>query len=810
VQGVASRAIDGSGHYAIGQIYDQQIFPDTFGWVPAYFGGMSFPNFYPPLFFWCVSLLHHTNLFSYATAFKLVASIPLLLMPAAFWTVTWFHSNKNVNIAFGAAVAGMTLYSMGEAFQPSTGLDISSSLIDGFYTQPLGFLLLLAWILVYLLPRQNSWQFALATILLALTILANFFNAMTAIGFIASVLLWDVVRWLRSSDKGLKSEASRTFLLHFASPWLSLGLVAFWVIPMLSSYQYLVTRPLIWPLSLLVSLPIWCWYFLAALGTYLWWKNSDDRLGPYLTACLAFSLGLLFSGSIAPSWFPLQVFRFFSTFNFLLCVPVGISLAFAAELYLKKRKTQGSKEIVAETQTAKSNLVRQFGTTIVVAVGLLALGLAMSTKKLTEAFVFYTPETFGAIAPVLHFAESHRDGRYLVEVRPSRIKEAPRADSLAINAYLGSQGNEAVSIVYREASPNSSFFNAQLNAFSTYRENFGISSALLDDLDFLDQPIAQHIKRLKFIGVRYLVVATPEFKDLLSKEPEISDRNDVGDWTIFTLREPTAPQIRTLPYRPALVVSDFTVKLRKQNQLDFMRLAEEQFSDAWFDVLLTRSAEVRLDHLSNLEDFGALIVDKYEYENQDRAFNLIKDFAQTHAVILISSTDSLFSRIQSSLSSFPHAYIIDRPAESPGEWIVAPEPTHHYKANAIQKLWESIKLRLDEEKIPVPLATLQALRDQKSVRLIANSPGNGSRLPVLISQTYHPKWIRDDGGPIYATTPFFTLTFVNQQTELVFKRGFYDRVGIWCSILTLLAIIGLSVIGFWRGKSKSYVTSSSH
>ena len=43
------------------------------------------------------------------------------------------------------------------------------------------------------------------------------------------------------------------------------------------------------------------------------------------------------SGSFAPAWFPLQVFRFFSTINFLLCLPVGISLAYVAQLYLEKR-----------------------------------------------------------------------------------------------------------------------------------------------------------------------------------------------------------------------------------------------------------------------------------------------------------------------------------------------------------------------------------------------------------------------------------------------------------------------------------------
>src|SRR5712691_11444812 len=41
------RAGDGPGHYGIARRFDQTIFPDTFGWTHAYFGGMPDPNFYP-------------------------------------------------------------------------------------------------------------------------------------------------------------------------------------------------------------------------------------------------------------------------------------------------------------------------------------------------------------------------------------------------------------------------------------------------------------------------------------------------------------------------------------------------------------------------------------------------------------------------------------------------------------------------------------------------------------------------------------------------------------------------------------------
>ena len=750
IRGVVSRAIDGSGHFAIGQIYDQSIFPDTFGWTNTYFGGMSFPNFYPPLFFWLVSLLHHTGLFSYGAAFKLVVGVPLIIMPLAFWAVAYFQSGKNVNIAFGTAIACATLYSLGEIFQPNTGLDMSSTLLDGFYTQPLGFVLLLAWILVYLLPKQSIRSSAAAAILLSLTVLANFFNAITAIIFIASVLICDIAACLRSSDR---LQQRKNLLFHFLSPWLAAALSAFWLAPMLSSYEYLVTRPLIRPLSQMITTPLWCWYFLAATGAVIWWRNRLGKLEPYLLACLILLVMLVFSGTFAPAWFPLQVFRFFSTINFLLCVPVGISLAYVVQLYLEKRARWSS-----PAQPGKAGFAIFAGLGVVL---LIALALSMSSKKLTKAFAFYTAETYPRISEVLEFAKTRKDGRYLVEVLPNFADSGlVRSDSLALNAYLGAQGNQTISVVYREASPNSSFFNAELNAFSVYRENFGISSALLSDLDFINQPFAQHIRQLEFAGVRYLIIGTPQTKAELSRESEIVARHDIGDWTIFELRQSAAP-VRTLQYRPALVVSDFTVKMRRRNQYDFIRLAEEQFNDAWFDVLLVRSPERRIDLLPQLDQFGALILDTYDYQDEAMALAQLKNFAQNHTLILLSSDAPLFNRIKSEV---PRPIVIERPREGPGDWIATIEPSEHYDGNSIRETWKAIRSALDREKVAVA----------------------SSEQPMLIAQTFHPKWVRSDNQPLYAATPFFTFGFFDQTPSLNFQRTRYDRWALWCSVVALV------------------------
>jgi hypothetical protein len=105
-------------------------FPDTFGWTQSYFGGMPFPNFYPPLFYWCVALLHHTQLFSFEMAFKLMTAWPIILMPAVLWIFAWRLSNKNIFTATWAALLVVWLMtdprSSGSIIWPS-GLDYHST-----------------------------------------------------------------------------------------------------------------------------------------------------------------------------------------------------------------------------------------------------------------------------------------------------------------------------------------------------------------------------------------------------------------------------------------------------------------------------------------------------------------------------------------------------------------------------------------------------------------------------------------------------------------------------------------------------------
>jgi hypothetical protein len=49
----------------------------------------------------------------------------------------------------------------------------------------------------------------------------------------------------------------------------------------------------------------------------------------YLATCFVLAVSIIFSATVAPSWFPMQAPRFLATLTFLLSVPVGFALVSA-------------------------------------------------------------------------------------------------------------------------------------------------------------------------------------------------------------------------------------------------------------------------------------------------------------------------------------------------------------------------------------------------------------------------------------------------------------------------------------------------
>ena len=795
------QAWDGTGHYALAQIYDQSIFPDTFGWTHSFFAGMPFPNFYPPLFYWCVALLHQSHIFSFDTAFKLVLTLPALLLPAAIWMLSWSISSKNRLLATSAAFAILPLLVDYRFFNTNglMGLHYSATFLLGLYTQTLGFVLLVAWYIIYCNAHQHLWRFALASVLLALALLANFFGATTAALFIASTVIYDVVKLRRATDLVNRKHARNSLIAHLISPLVAASLTLFWLAPMLGAYDYFVTRPVTAAMHELVPSVMWAWYVLALAGIILWLRRPTQTMWPYLATCIVLAGGVFFAATVAPRWLPLHPPRLISTLNFLLAVPVGHALASVLQgmvnrlIYAPSHRQRLRGRVVLHREA--NSLHRTFNL-LAMALALLICAFVLIRWMTPSSYslAFYQTKNSERIDPVLRFAEQRRDGRYLVEIPPFSDVEAA-LDGRAINSYLGAQGNEASSLFFREAAPNVIFFNPLVNALSLQPDAFGISSVLADDMDFIQQPLARHLERARFIGVRYLVMTSQVMKNRLAGEPSIKAQHDFEKWSVFELRDEPLPRVRTLAYRPALVISSFSFKQRRRNEYDFIRLAEEQFADGWFDVLLTRSPESKIDRLTSLEGFGALVIDTYECDDEMRAYARLRELAQHRPLILLSSEATLFRRIRESMSDFPQAEIIERTTEEPGAWLASGTPTTHYGTTSIRRVWRAIQQTLDRHKIATGAAPTATLSSEIKPSMISIRPGANltEDVPVLITTTFHPNWQREDGEAIYPATPFFMLTFVRESTAFRFARCWSDWLGLMVSMITFLLLCGITI-----------------
>jgi hypothetical protein len=315
---------------------------------------------------------------------------------------------------------------------------------------------------------------------------------------------------------------------------------------------------------------------------------------------------------------------------------------------------------------------------------------------------------------------------------------------------------------------------------------------LAEDLDFRDQPLVKHLERARLLGAKYLVIFTPWMKTHLAEEKDIKVAFNCGDWTVFELQGGGLPAVRALPFKPALVVSGFSLKQRRENDYDFVRFAEEQFIDGWFEVLLVRSPDSRIDRIRDLNRFGALVLDRYEAANEEAAFNQLREFAQRRALVLLSSESPLFRRIQASISDFPLAQIVERSSDIPGRLMGSETPTQHYGNSSIRKTWLAVRQALDQHKVAsgVDQTAADGIIEGNTIQInAATSPGESS-IPTVVATTFFPEWHRSDGEQVYTTTPFFMLTFVEHDVSILYKGNwlYTAALGISACTLTILCL----------------------
>lgn len=842
VRGVP-RAWDGAGHYAAALLY-LPLFPDTFGYISAYLGGMPFPNNYPPLMFFSIALLNRLGI-PFNVAFKIVACAPELVIPPLIYLLAWKLSRRNASVAFWSTAVVLLVQIFPLSIVPLSsiaGIDYVSTFVAGMYSQLLGFVTFLIWLLIYNCSALRPSHFFSQALLLSCTLLSSFFNALTAVIFISSTLLFDLVRIAcrPPADTSLRQE-TRLCYFHLLTPVIAVLMAAFWLVPAITTSDLFVTRP-----SGFADVTIFGWLlrFLSVIGAVLMFRSSDVPSKVFaLSWFVLFSMVLL--GPVAPRWLPFQAHRFSATANILSALPVGT----VAAVFMRKLDAMLAR-FGLHTGSGFRTWVTWMGLPVLCLLSVHPLASMYSAGILNYSFYpklasfsqssssinsegammwfrqsqqvpssLPPDDDFGAsrgyrdIIGVLKYAREHPDGIYFVAFPYGQ----PNFEARALQAYLGSQGEKSFLSIYREATPSSIFFYPQMGALSVWSDNYGISATLAEDTDFLHQSLATHIERLKFLGVRYFVTDNTSMKERLQNQPDVHNRISTATWSIFELGSATVPLAEPLKYYPALFVGETSVKMRTSTQLGFVRLAEEQFLDNWFEVPLIRSPELNLDSVSvgtGEAAFSAMIIQEYQYHSIQRAYDFLRQFSQKKPLILFPSNADLFHLIRGNLSLFPHAHILDYPLpEAPLLMNSDYGPKYSFEKSAIRHQWRCIREILDREKTPVwqgsVSPTIQTNESPNRIQLTPAWKKRTPAVPVLLRRSFHPRWSSGDDDPVFAATPFFTVIYMRGPVTLAFERNYIDRlslfgsgvvaaltIALWCAFswLTLSRCVGRRLI----------------
>lgn len=805
------RALDGSGHFALARIEAALIFPDTFGWTDAFFMGMPFPNFYPPLFYWTIGLLARLGLADPLVSLKLLVALPLVLMPAVLW---WACGAVCARAPVRATAAALSLFPLLQPFfhgPLGSGLNYNDTFATGLYTQPLAFLILLAWLRFYCgAGRFTPPRVIGCAFLLALVILTNFFTALVGFamaGFVFASDLWQ--------SRGRLSHAA---VGRAAAVVSAVVLVLFWLVPMLLTYDYFVTRPLS-ELPLYVTPQMAAWYALGSVGLLLWMREPA-RPASFIALCWGMLATLLLSRSLAPQWFPLQPFRLAPAVTFCFSLPAAyalVRLAGAVPVRRPRGLSVAAGLVVLAlaglvTATRSARLVNRYLTGISFYVGPDRTALELSPREQSEWIARHpdwgpqmidaaragmgNPAGSAALTGILSFARHHRDGRYLVEVPDGMDSHYRVFDSRAITSYLGAQGNQAAGAVFREASPSSLFVNAQVNALSADVDSFGISSVLADDIDFAEQPLDRHLARVAWLGVRYLVIFTGQMRAALDRHPLVVPVYSRAGWSVYRLHG-TAPLVEPLRYLPALVFAPMTVKARTTADSTFIRFAEEQFADGWFDVPLVRSSMRHLDGMAHPESFGALIVTRYDCNDCEAATRLLERFAASRPLILFRGPGQLFRRLAQQRSRLPLITVLELPGADSSEPVRTQDgPTRRYGTAPFRAAWRQIRAILDAHRQAAPTARIAAQYRGSSLHVdVAPSP---AAVPILIRQTHHPRWVLSGGEELYASSPMFSLAFASAPLRLEYRRTGLERAALVVSFASALGLAGAALVAAAR------------
>ncbi len=722
---------DGQSHMAVAQYYANNIFPRTWGWIPEWYGGMPFPEFYPPLFYFLMAVFSKILPFSFISIFKAFTLILFLSIPGLLALVA-----RRLISTSGGWIAGLisVLIISDYGIRSHWGTSLYSLFHNGLETQLLGFVCLIPWLYFMLTLDKSPKTPYFAGFFLFLVFLSN-----AHIVQVAAVLFFSVA---------LSGINKKNYQKYFLVGFIPLLAAAFWYVPMLVNHNYLVSVAIV-P-SQLETYTFFIFPGIFLLLTIFFANRLKNNKMLVIPCTFIILLPTLFLSEVFSS-FPFYSVRLISIAYSLVPIPLA---------YL----------IIVVTSWIPSRAFKIFATVLLLApiFGIFWIG---SNSKNFDAY--YLDMKADAIPEIISLLRD-RPGSVHVEKYSSIGYK-----SYTLSALLGMEGISTNYINFRESAVSSLFRIPLLNSLSYASEVWGIKSFLKDDIVFFRQSLFDDLDRARFMNVNYFLAQSYQVVGKMKTSKELNFEKDLGRWKLFSLKdhgvEAQVPQVPVMA-----LFSDVSFKSRDINSYDYVRIQEELlFWRGYHTTLFAEANDLYLDTTSDLERFPGAMIAKYKYHDLDKAFNRLREYSLKHHLVLVENTDPLFVKL--STLNDKNIYVVSNNPKT--------DKRYNPVREEMKKLFDSIQSwdTVDHSISPAVLYSYNA--KSECISLTMGGAGEESK-PVLVKSSYFPSWQASNGQSVYLASPSFILTFMKPGIQKIcFDDSKNFNYGMIISVITIVGVL---------------------
>lgn len=645
---------DGATHEAVLNIYSQNIFPSTWGWIGNWQGGMPFPVLYPPLMYIIGGFL--TQIIGNSVlAYKFLSAIILLFISISVF-LSLIHIFKKIYPQLGQ-------YSSNNKWLYFT-IIISASIILGvnsgapgpksiFFGSMVGqnLSMIMVFPALFALTSRSKFMFSIGVLSWMIIYISNIHTALCA-GFFAFFIL------LFQHKKDFLFYIKRFILIQ------SFGLIfaSFWIFPMLGSYEYFSgsnQRTPLFNLYLLKSL--WLYVIVAIYGYYVSNKQrkiDNGNIFRWISA-LFVSMTLIIGLDIVQQTYnvklplPIYIHRWYETFFFFLSVPFTYALLYISQQYFiqyssKKNIPTASISIAPSENHSKKKHIH--GPIFVILIFVLSLSIYINVPINRD---YFNPQSVSYIDIV---SMTDKIGSSTVSTMvQSNFLIGHEGSQDTIDAELGKRGGLSTFSALRESGINSSFYRMLRNNLSFNSENWNLTNFYKTNYTRTINP-EHSIDLYRHMGIGNLVILEPLV-------PGESSGVRFATTTAFKLSTTTPGYVvasidKVAPFASmfkgdvALFVGQNGFRERKKTDLDYTRFQETMFENHYFKNFFPINVGiVPLSELKTLADNSkfTIITDYSLYPEQELsdflAYTTDHFSIQSHTVFLYSDDSEIYRRL---------------------------------------------------------------------------------------------------------------------------------------------------------------------